>query len=320
MMALVKRTLLLGIPALAATVFALQSGTTNAADGDAAEKNERCAARVSIALLGKGPTKELLADANPQSKIDEMVKSQDFIDRFAGFLNASFNTAPGKTPAEDAPFYLAQHVLKNNLPYKDLFLGHFNVDIPAGGMAGAEPVVTEDANGLGYFRSMPWLKRYAGNETAGLKISTAYHMLNNTVGLRLQAVTNAPDVDVTATGRQKQPCAGCHYESWSALDVAAKVLTKRVTKGDDITFEPQSFGAQRIADKMVNNDQELVAALVESEPFNFNTCRLAFKFLYNRQENACESTVFDACMQAFKANGTIQSAVATVAKDATFCQ
>jgi len=320
MMGMMKRTLLIGIPAAAAIVFALQSGNTKAADGDASEKNERCAMRVSIALLGKGPTKELIEDANPQSKVDEMLKSQDFIDRFAGFLNSSFNNAPGKAPAEDAPYYLAQHVLKNNLPYKDLFLGHFNVDIPAGGMAGAEPVVTDDPNGLGYFRSMPWLKRYAGNEGEGLKISTAYHILNNTVGLKLQAVTNAPDVDVSAKGRQNQPCAGCHYESWSALDVAAKVLTKRVTNGDNITFEPQNFGAQKIADKMVNNDQELVSALVESEPFNFNTCRLAFKFLYNRQENACESGVFDACMQAFKANGTIQSAVAVVAKDATFCQ
>ncbi len=315
-----KRTWLLGLPVLVTAAFALLGRNTKAADGDATEKNERCATRVSIALIGKSPAASLVSDPNPQGQIDEMLKSDAFIERFAGYLNASFNTSPGKVAAEDAPYYLAKHILKNNKPYKDLFLGHFNVDIPAGGAATAEPVVTDDPNGMGYFRSMPWLKRYAGNEENGLKISTAYHMLNNTLGLKLQAVTNAPEADVSATGRQKQPCAGCHYESWSALDIAAKVLTKRVNNGDVTTFEPQNFGAQKIADKMVNNDLELVTALVESEPFNFNSCRLAFKFLYNRNENACESNVFDACMQTFKREGTIQSAIATVAKDATFCQ
>jgi hypothetical protein len=45
--------------------------------------------------------------------------------------------------------------------------------------------------------SKPWLLRYAGNELAGIKISTGYRIMNNTIGLKLVASTNAPGADIS---------------------------------------------------------------------------------------------------------------------------
>ena len=70
----------------------------------------------------------------------------------------------------------------------------------------------------------------------------------------------------------------------------------------------------------VSDDKSLVTALVNSESFNFRTCRMAFQFLYGRGENQCEGPVFDRCMKSFRTQGTLQSAGATVVQDPSFCQ
>jgi hypothetical protein len=41
--------------------------------------------------------------------------------------------------------------------------------------------------------------------------------------------------------------------------------------------------------------------------------------MYGRPENQCEAKTFDACVDALASKKTIQSAVAAVAKDASFC-
>lgn len=310
----------IAVPAIVGCIIAAKAARSDEPAGDALEKNERCATRLSAALLGRGASAELLANPSPQSAVDTMLADPQFVERFARFLNASFNRAPGAKPAEDAPYYLGKYVLEKKLPYAKLFDGAFDVDVDAA--AGGAVVVKESPDGLGYFRSKPWLVRYAGNEPTGLKISTAYRIMNNVVGLNLTATTNGPDVDVSSTGRSKPPCNGCHFQGWSALDSAAKVLTRRQGTGDMTTFvaPPPGDAPQRIADRAVTDDRSLVAALVDSEAFRFNACRLSFKYLYGRPESACEAPVFDACMDAFRASGMIQSAIAVVAKDASFCQ
>ncbi|MBK6461113.1 MAG: hypothetical protein IPF92_08915 [Myxococcales bacterium] len=311
-----RRATLLLLPAAVAAAVVAGSGTKASADEDPAAKNERCATRVSIALLGSSPSAALAT--NPQGQIDTLVSDPAFIERFSRFLNASFNNDPGATSKEDASYHLAKHILENKKPYADLFVGQYKVD---GDNQGNNVQVTADPNGLGYFRSQPWLLRYAGNELEGYKIVTAYRIMQNTVGLELVASTNAPGVDVSAGTRTTNPgCKGCHADSWYALDKAARVLTKVVRQGNNTTFTPPTDGPQQVADKTVTNDKELVEALVGSPNFGFNACRLAFNFLYGRPENACESKVFDACVTEFKAKGTIQSAVASVAKDPGFCQ
>jgi len=284
-----------------------------------AEKAERCATRLSIAITGKAPAAALISKANPQEDVDALLASADFQERFSRFVNASFNENPGAVAAEDPSYYLTKYVLTNNLKWEDMFLGQYKVDVdPA---ATANVVVTSDANGLGYFRSMPWLKRYAGNEMAGIKLSTAYRIMQNTIGLKLVPSTNAPGADLTANGRQSAGCRACHFDGWFAIDKVASVLSRRTGTATNITFGPPPAAPQEILGGMIiNDDKELVTALVKSEAFNFRACRMAFEFLYGRSEVTCEGPVFDKCMDSFRAGGTITSALASVAKDQTYCQ
>lgn len=284
------------------------------ADGapEAAAKRERCATRLSVAILGKSAAPELLSSADPQTAVDAMLADPVFVDRFAGFANAQFNPEPGETRADDASYTLAKHVLTNVKPWKEMFVGQVAV--------GAE-AVTPDPNGLGYFTSKAWMKRYAGNEEDGYRIVAAYRILQNTTGLSLQATTAVDGVDLSAKGREAAACAGCHYTGWFALDKVAKVLSRRMGEGAAMEFVAPSEGPQQILDgSSFDNEKELVTALVASENFTFNVCRLAFKFLYGRDETTCEGTVFDTCVDAFAAAGTMQSALSAVAKDPSYCQ
>ncbi len=282
-----------------------------------AQRNAKCASRISIALLGRSPDASFLASADPQGSIDTLLASPEFIDRFARFVNASFNRLPGTTPEQDAPYFLAKEILANRRPWRELFVGPYRVDKDAAGAVG----VVKDPDGLGYFRSPAWLKRYAGNESAGYKLSTAYRMLHNTIGLQLVPATNAPDVDITASGRQAAQCKACHYDSYFALDKVAKILTRRVGTGDAITFAPPNEGPQELlGGLLLHDDKELVTALVDSVNFKFRTCRMAFEYLYGRPESACEGPTFDTCMTEFSAKGTLQAAIASIAKDPSFCR
>lgn len=282
------------------------------------DKRERCAVRIAIALTGKAPLADLLQSPDPQAQADALLDTTDFIERFARFTNTSFNRTPGATSEEDAPYYVAWEVLSKRKPWKDLFLGQYRVEKNAADAV----VVVPDPNGLGYMRSPAWLKRYAGNEPNGIKLSTAYRIFNNVIGLKLTPSTNSPDSDTTATGRQAAGCRACHYDGMFALDTAASVLTVVKYQGANVTFEPRKNTAPvtMLGGIQVNDDKELITALTNSESFNFRTCRMAFEFLYGRRENRCEGPVFDRCMKEFRTNGTLQSAVAAVVKDPSFCQ
>jgi len=317
------RMLVLGAPLLAAA-FALgvADKSAHADGGDPTEARERCATRVSIAFLGTSPSQALLTAADPQAAIDQMVSDPAFQERFSRYINSQFNDDVATDPGDDAVYYLAKYVLVNAKPWKELFNGPYNVDYQTPTDPKTPVVVTQDPNGLGYFRSNPWLVRYAGNEQAGYKLNTAYHMLNNTLGMELVASTNAPGADVSATGRQAQPCRQCHFDPWYALDGLAKTLTRvHYDKAGNATFTAPTDGPQQILGGMtIHDDKELINALVGNDAFNFNVCRTAFKFLYGRAENKCDAPLFDRCVDTFKAQKTIQSAIGVVAKDPGFCQ
>ena len=287
---------------------------------DPSKSPQRCASRLSIAFWGVAPDGPLASSNTPQTLADQLTADPRFHERFASFVNSEFNHAPGGNTAEDAVYHLAKHVLQNNLPWKDVFVGPYQV-VATGNGAAMRAAVQNDPNGLGYFRSTAWLERYAGNEEQGIKLNTAYRMLNNVLGLQLTATTNLPGADVTAGGRQAPACRGCHYDGWYALDNTAAVLSRVVRTGQRITFTPPDGQPKMVlGGVMVKDDKELITAMVESEQFAFNTCRLVFRYLYGRVENACEADVFDQCIDAFKASGMIQSALSTVAKDPSFCQ
>lgn len=322
-----------------AALIELGAPAARATNDDPAPAHERCATRLSIALHGKSATPELLASADPQSAVDGMLSSFPFIDRFSRFLNASFNDAPGDLNVADAPYFVATRVLRDKKPYKDLFLGKYIVLLPNPDVNN-NAEVKADPNGMGYFTSPFWEDRYAGNEENGVRLQKAYRILNNVVGLEVSAST--ADMQQAATpdakGREAAGCRNCHYDSWFALDKVAGVLgnvrfemqgmpvvKKPLTKREFDNKQPhvqfaKPAGPQQILGKTISNDRELVEALVDSPNFSFNACRLTFKFLYGRMENQCEGELFDRCVDAFKADGMIQTAIATVAKDASFCQ
>jgi hypothetical protein len=289
-------------------------GRPAGADGAA---NARCANRLSIAFVGKSASAAQLAATDPKQAIDGLLQSPDFQERFARFINSQFNDAPGPSAVTDAPYladaayHMAKFILAGGGPWSDMFLGKYRLVSVA-----SNPAVQADANGLGYFRSDAWFTRYQGNEPAGIKIATAYRIMNNVVGLRVTASTATPNSDVSATGRKAPGCAKCHYDNWYALDKVASVLPLKGQAYNAYNGGPQEM----LGGKMIQNDQELVTALVQSENFSVNACRLAFKFLYGRTDNQCEGALLDLCVDNFKAQKTMQSALATIARDANFCE
>lgn len=302
--------------AIVLAALATPKKATADAASDAAEKAEKCATRISISMIGEGASADLLANANPQAAVDTLLNDPKFIERFSRFINSQFNNEPGMTAADDAAYYMTKYNLQNKKPWADMFTGPYNVV-----QQGNDAVVQDDPNGLGYFRSRAWSVRYAGNESAGIRIVTAYRMMQNTIGLKLSATTNAPDADVSVNGRKSAACAGCHFNPWFALDNTAAVLGTRTGTGNNTQFQPSTKGAQQILGGVtVSNDKELVNALVTNEAFAVNAVRLSYKYLFGRDEYSCEGPVFDAAVDAFKKDKVITSALAVIAKDPTFCE
>jgi hypothetical protein len=276
----------------------------------------RCATRLSIALTGKSPSAAMLASTDLGGAIDTLVASPDFAERYARFANAEFNDGPATSGAADPIYYLAKHVISNDKPWSDLFVGGFQVK-PSGTDAMA---VTTDPTGLGYFRTDAWRKRYAGNESAGLMLVGAFRIFANTTGLQLVASVGAPDDDRTVTGRMGSPCRGCHFDSWFALDKAARLLPRKKGQDDAVTFTPTADGPQQLMGKTLADDKALVTALVGSDGWRFQQCREVFKFLYGRPENKCEAQTFDRCVDALTQKQTIRAAVIATAKDPAVCR
>ena len=314
--------LVLGVAGCAAlALFTVRGARSGEGTPEDAGAGVRCATRLSTVLLGQSASPELLAMADPQSQVDALLASPDFHERFARFVNRMFNEEPGMAPVEDASYFLAKKVIAEDLPWRDLFVGKYRVRqfTDASGNLAAE--VVDDPEGLGYFRSPFWMKRYAGNEEAGYRLVSAYRIMQNTIGLELVGVDSSPDIDPTAEGRMAPECRICHYDGPFALDLVAKVLSRRTGPDDNITFVPPDEGPQTIlGGQTISNDAELVAALTDSVDFKFHACRLTFQFLYNRPENQCEAELFDACMDAFEGAGTMKAALRTVLTDPGFCE
>jgi len=307
------------IPVLAggAALVSKKSAHAEGAEADKAEVNERCAVRLSIALLGKSADAAQLTAADPLAAVDTMVASPEFADRFSGFINAELNGGPIDNANDDPIYYLSKYIISQNKPWTDLFLGPYAVT-PAT-TAGAGMDVKADAAGLGYFRTASWMKRYAGNEEKGLMLVAAFRITQNTTGLDLTPSVGNPGDDRSAEGRKAAACKGCHFDPWFALDTVANLLPTRTGQGDAMKFTAPTAGPQQLFGKAVANDKELVETLVASDAWKFNQCRSVFKFLYGRPENQCEAKTFDACVTALETTKTISSAVAAVAKDASFC-
>ena len=304
------------VPLLAggAALVTRKSAHAEDAAADKAELNERCSVRLSMALLGASPDASLLSSSDPLAAVDGMIATPAFQERFARFINSELSGGPVENPANDPVYWLAHHVITQNKPWSDLFIGPYALTPTATGMT-----VTNDPNGVGYFRSPTWMRRFAGNDEEGTMLVAAFRMTQNTTGLELQASVGNAGEDRGLDGRKAAACKGCHFDAWYALDTVANLLPKREGTGDAMKFIPPTAGPQQLLGKSIKSDKEYLETLVASDAFAFNQCRRVFKFLYGREENRCESKVFDACVEALEQEKTIQAAVATVAKDPSFC-
>jgi hypothetical protein len=311
-----RLTLLALVPVLAGGAALLTKKSAHAEDAtaDKAELNERCAVRLSMALIGDSPDAALVTSSNPQGAVDGMVQSPEFMERFARFMNSEVSGSPSPTPGNDPVYYLAQYVLTQNKPWSDLFIGPYGLTATADGVT-----VTNDPNGAGYFRSLLWRKKFAGNEEQGTMLVAAFRMVQNTTGLELKASVGNAGEDRGLDGRKATACKGCHFDEWYALDKIATLLPTRQGTGDAMTFVPPTAGPQPLLGKTIKDDKELLETLVASDGWRFNQCRRVFKFLYGRPENQCEAKVFDACVDKLAQKQDIKAAVAVVAKDPSFC-
>lgn len=77
----------------------------------------RCASRLSLAILGKSPTDELLAAADPQALVGAMLAEPAFMSRFARYANSALNEEPGLSPAEDSTFWYEEPSASANTLY-----------------------------------------------------------------------------------------------------------------------------------------------------------------------------------------------------------
>src|SRR4051812_32201442 len=94
--------------AIAAALGATSKGAHAADDAQVkAEANERCAIRLSIALVGKSADAAQLSSQNPQGAVDAMVDSPDFAERWSRFINSEFNGGPSAAATDDPVYYLS---------------------------------------------------------------------------------------------------------------------------------------------------------------------------------------------------------------------
>lgn len=270
-----------------------------------------CNYRLSRALLGTRAGYPVWA-----TNADHALSHPAFVERFASFINARFNKVPAKME-EEPVYFVARKVLESGLPWREVFVGRYRVPYKS------YPGVEADPNGVGYFTSEGWLRRYAGNEPEGYLLVGANQLLHNTIGhVRIAAANNnAAGVVNTATGRQAPGCVGCHFQGPYALDYVARLLPRRVVSPrGDASFGAPTDGPQQVLNTTVADFRQLVETLVNSEAFSFWSCRLAFEFAFGRPEYACDAELFDRCVDAFNASGKMQDAIKTLVTDPSFCQ
>ena len=182
--------------------------------------------------------------------------------------------------------------------------------------------VAPDPEGLGYFRSDAWMRRYAGNEEDGYRLSAAYRILQNTTGLELTATTNVagrrPHGDRAAGRRLPR------------LPLRELVRARQGREGPEPPTGPErqhdvhaadrgrrrrSSTARRSPTTSSSSPRSSARRTSASTPAasRSSTSTAASR---TRARRRCSS----AASMPSRRSKTMQSAIAVVAKDPTFCQ
>ncbi len=285
-----------------------------------AETTMQCNQKLSSTLFGRSATNAELNIADPKGRVDAMMQSDEFIDHFSSFVNAHMEWIPDdgitNNPVYGAlTFYLFEN--GGERPWHELFTGDF--ELYNNGYNGR-------SDGSGYFTDRVWKRKYKGNEEDGFKLRTAYMIMNNSIGLNLEALTvnNSGGSGRDARQDPNSVCYACHYKEEFALDRIANVLPKVNRQASDaqnlIEDPPPGPLPQTIYGTAVSSLDELVDSLVTTDEFYTNACHVAFKFVFGRDERGADKDIFRGCLDEFRADGRISVAVRHFIDSEIFCQ
>lgn len=258
------------------------------------------------------------ADAGTaQDRVPEFMQ-RGFTEPWAAFINTRFNAQPGLTAEDDIMVAAVRFVLANNRPWREVFIGRFGVKGPYG-----FPVVIDapEAPPHGFFGLGAWQTRYQGNASDGAMLQASYRILKATLGFELVPSPKNATGDASHTGRQRDECRGCHFDSPYALDKVAAILPwHREGVASKAKVVPQVPVPQVLfGGRTVSSLDELLRIAVESDAFLFWSCQLAFEFAVGRHEFACEAPIFDRCVDTLRATQDIRQAVASIMQDPSYC-
>lgn len=285
-----------------------------------ADKAMQCNQKLSSTLFGRSATTAELNIADPKDRIDDMMQDEEFINHFSSFVNAQMEWLPDDGLTNNPVFAAMKLFLFENgqeKPWRELFTGNYEVYTNGYNSRG---------DGSGYFSDRVWKKKYKGNEEDGYKIRTAYMILNNTIGLNLEALTvnNSGGSGRDARQDPNSVCFACHYKEEFALDRIANVLPQVNRQASDaqnlIENPPPGPTPQIIYGEEVSSLDELVDSLVTIDEFYTNACNIAFKFAFGRDERGADKEIFKSCLDEFRADERITVAVRHFIDSDIFCQ
>ena len=285
-----------------------------------AETAMQCSQKLHSTLYGRSATSQELNIANPMSTVDAMMSNDEFIEKFSMYVNAHMNWLPGDGKRNN-PVYMAMkyYIFKDNQekPWKELFTGGY--DLYDNGYNPRE-------DNSGYFSDRNWKKVYKGNEEFGYKLRTAYLILNNQIGLNLEALTvnNAGGSGRNARQDPNNVCVACHFNSDFALDRIAQILplVDRQSSDAQNLIEIAALGPfnQEIYGQTVSNLKELTEVLASLDAFNTNACNIAFQFVFGREHRGADKAIFEQCVDEFKQDGHITASVKHFVDSDIFCK
>ncbi len=286
------------------------------ASPSAANDTLRCNQKLYNTLFDRAPTAAELSAPDPRGRIDTLLADEEFQDTFARFVNARMNWGP-EDNRERNPVYnmVREYILKRGHPWEALFTAQVDV---------VGQNVNPSSNTVGYFENRHWKRRYAGNEEDGYKLRTAYMIMNNVIGLNLEAITVTANGGSSRDDREdpNRVCYSCHVAADFALDKVARILDRvdrQASDAQNTIFKSPEGPAQVVYGREVGSLRELVQMLVSLDSFDNQACRVAFAFVFGREEGGTEPAVFDGCLEQFRATGHITDALRHLVRSDLFC-
>lgn len=292
------------------------AGVITAASWARADDTLVCNQKLFHTLFSRAPSAAELVAPDPLSRVDQHLTHDEFRETFARFVNARFNWGP-KERRDENPVYnmVREYILGRDRPWRDLFTAQVDV---------VGQNVNSDARAVGYFEGRYWKARYAGNEEDGYKLRTAYLIMNNIIGLNLEAITVTANGGSSRNDREDPDsvCYTCHVAADFALDKVARILDRvdrSASDAQNTIFTDAEGPAQVIYGETIQDLRGLAEMLVERDDFDNNACRLAFAFVFGREEEGTEPATFAGCLEAFRATGDIRDAVRHYLESDLFC-